>query len=305
MPKPTRSPASESAADKRLHKAIADAGITSRRQAEAWIAEGRVRVNGELATVGQKVGVQDQISIDGRRLRRSDPHEEKRVLLYKKQVGEEVSRKPAAGRRSVFRKLPRLASGRWIAIGRLDVNTSGLLLLTNDGELAQRLMHPSFEIEREYAVRIHGQVSDEMLESLQSGVMLEDGMGYFESIQAMGGRSSNQWYQVMLREGRHRLVRRLWTSQEVEVSRLMRVRYGPVMLPSGIRSGRAVDLPPELVSELYDAVGLRHGGALAKADTTRARNSRAAAVRPAGRAGARAASKAPRALRPGNKRSKP
>ena len=183
-----------------------------------------------------------------------------RVLLYKKRTGEVVTRRDPEGRPTIFKRLPRITAGRWIPIGRLDINTSGLLLLTNDGELAQRLMHPSYEIEREYAVRVHGEVTEEILKSLETGIELDDGIARFEAIKPAPGKEgkrSNQWFHVILREGRNREVRRLWESQGLEVSRLMRVRYGPIALPGGIKSGTAVELEKAGVKALKAAVGLK------------------------------------------------
>ena len=187
-----------------------------------------------------------------------------RVLAYKKRTGEIVTRDDPEGRRTVFRKLPELESGRWIAIGRLDINTSGLLLFTNSGELARRLMHPSFEIEREYAVRVLGDVDDAVLERLTRGVRLEDGQGRFEKVWRVDGPppdeeepgAANRWFHVIVRQGRNRLVRRLWESQRCQVSRLMRVRYGPVELGRGIRSAGYRELGPGEIRELVRSVGL-------------------------------------------------
>ena len=243
----------------RIQKLLATAGIASRREIERLIAEGRILVNGRPAELGQKVDHDDKIRVDGRPIglqRKTDPT---RVLIYKKQVGEVVTREDPEGRRTVFRKLPTLASSRWIAVGRLDINTSGLLLLTNSGELARRLMHPSFEIPREYAVRVHGKVDAELIERLTRGVELEDGMARFESMRAEAhedGEGSNQWFRVRLREGRNREVRRLFESQGLEVSRLIRVSYGPIELGRGIRSASSREATPAEVEALMEAVGL-------------------------------------------------
>ena len=241
----------------RIQKVLAAAGVASRRQIERWIGEGRVQVNGATAVLGQKIGAQDRVSVNGRRVRLEEQAEQPcRVLLYKKRAGEIVSQADPAGRASVFRRLPRIAHGRWIAVGRLDVATSGVLLFTNDGELARRLMHPSYEIEREYAVRVHGPVTDGMLEQLRRGVQLEDGPAHFERLTEQGGEGANRWFHVTVREGRNRLVRRLWESQGLEVSRLIRLRYGPIALPGGIKSGTAVELALADVTALREAVGL-------------------------------------------------
>lgn len=250
----------------RIQKLLATAGIGSRRAIEGWIRDGRVSVNGNPAEIGQKIGPRDHIVIDGRPVSLSTQREPTRVLLYKKRVGELVTRDDPEGRRTVFRKLPKLATGRWIAVGRLDINTSGLLLLTNDGELARRLTHPSFQISREYAVRVLGEVDEALLERLRSGVELDDGPAHFEQIVAGGGftdgggsddpLAANRWFHVTLREGRNRLVRRLIESQGLQVSRLIRVAYGPIRLSGGIRSGSARELDQEALAALLGAVGL-------------------------------------------------
>ncbi len=241
----------------RIQKLLATAGVASRRQIERWIVEGRVEVNGAAAVLGQKIGAQDRVSVNGRRIRLQDVGEQPcRVLLYKKRAGEIVSQADPEERASVFRRLPRIAYGRWIAVGRLDIATSGVLLFTNDGELARRLMHPKYEIEREYAVRVHGPATDEILARLRRGVTLEDGVARFERLSEQGGEGANRWFHVTVREGRNRMVRRLWASQGLEVSRLIRLRYGPIALPGGIKSGTAVELPPADVRTLLDAVEL-------------------------------------------------
>ncbi len=246
----------------RLHKLLAQAGLGSRREIEGWIREGRVKLNGKPATIGATAVAEDQISVNGRPVNlKKSQHQATRVLLYKKRVGEVVTRRDPEGRPTIFKRLPRIPSGRWIPIGRLDINTSGLLLLTNDGDLAQRLMHPSFEIEREYAVRVHGEVTEQILKQLQQGVELDDGLARFEAIKSAPGEKEgdrrNQWFHVILREGRNREVRRLWESQGLEVSRLMRVRYGPIRLPGGIKSGTAVELDKTKVKALKSAVDLK------------------------------------------------
>lgn len=250
----------------RIHKVLAAAGIASRRAVERLIAEGRIAVNGAPAAIGQKIGPRDRVTLDGRPLRLALGLEPPRALIYKKRVGELVTRADPEGRRTVFRKLPKLASGRWIAVGRLDLNSSGLLLLTNDGELARRLAHPSFEIEREYAVRVLGTADEATLARLRRGVKLEDGMARFERIEASDGHEdeereastvpANRWYRVVLREGRKREVRRLFESQGLIVNRLIRVRYGPIELGRGIKSGGWRELEREELETLYVAVGL-------------------------------------------------
>jgi 23S rRNA pseudouridine2605 synthase len=248
----------------RIQKVLAEAGVASRRAIERMIEEGRIRVNGTDAALGQKLGPRDRVEIDGRRVALPKKAEATRVLLYKKRVGEVVTREDPDGRRTVFRKLPELDSGRWIAVGRLDLNTSGLLLLTNDGELARRLTHPSYEISREYAVRVLGEMTDEILQRLRKGVQLDDGPAHFDRIEAGGesglvaeeGGSANQWFRVTLREGRNREVRRLFESQGLQVSRLIRVRYGPVELGRGVKSGGYRELEPDEIRAVKRAVGL-------------------------------------------------
>lgn len=258
----------------KLQKVLARAGYGSRRQMEQWIADGRIRVNGAAAQLGARVRAEDQIEVDGRPLAEAKLAPPRRVLIYYKPVGEVTTRHDTEQRPVVFDRLPRLPAGRWVAIGRLDVNTSGLLLFTTDGELANRLMHPSFEIEREYAARVLGQVAPEMLERLQAGVELEDGPARFDSIQQTtedGG--ANDWFHVVLREGRKREVRRLFESQGLTVSRLIRVRYGPISLPRNMRRGDLRELTAAEVAQLCSSLGLEQEPAEA----------RAAVARPAGK----------------------
>jgi len=260
-------PPPEPSADgrERIQKWLASAGVASRRAIEDWINEGRISVNGQPAEIGQRVGPKDRISVDGRLLRIAPQSEKLRVLLYKKRVGEVVTRADPEGRRTVFRKLPELEHGRWIAVGRLDINTSGLLLLTNDGELAKRLMHPSYELARSYAVRVLGNIEEEVINRLKRGVELDDGPAKFNTIDRVDGRefddeeggSANRWFKVTVREGRNRLVRRLFESQELQVSRLIRVGYGPVELGSGIKSGSYRELAKDEVSAVLQAVGMK------------------------------------------------
>jgi len=215
----------------RLQKALAEVGLGSRREIEGWIRDGRVRVNGRLAHLGDRVGATDRVSVDGQPVkRRGLGRSRRRVLAYHKPEGEVVSRGDPEQRPTIFRHLPGIRDGRWIAVGRLDLNTAGLLLVTNDGELANRLMHPSRGVEREYAVRIHGKVDADQLQRLVRGVELDDGVARFEEIVQSGGRGTNQWFHVVLREGRNREVRRLWEAVGCEVSRLKRVRFGNVIL---------------------------------------------------------------------------
>lgn len=242
----------------RLQKHLADLGFGSRRQIETWIEAGRISVNGKKAELGIRVGEGDVVRVDGQRVdkTKSVRGDQPRVLCYHKPVGEICSRHDEQGRVSVFRALPSLNNGRWINVGRLDLNTSGLLLFANDGELCHRLMHPSREIDREYAVRIRGEVKPATLRALRAGVKLEDGTARFRSIEKRGGSGANVWYHVVLTEGRTREVRRLWESQNVQVSRLIRVRYGPVPLPRDQRAGVWRELDANNVRALQRIVGL-------------------------------------------------
>ena len=235
-------------ATEKLQKILARAGYGSRRELERWIAAGRVRVNGECATVGIHCAL---LSCRRRIQRRGQPV---RVLRYHKVEGELCSRRRDSDRPTVFDNLPALKSGRWISVGRLDVNSGGLMLFTNDGALANRLMHPSGGLVREYAVRVRGEVSAESIRRLRRGVRLEDGPAKFETIVERGGRGVNRWYHVTLREGRKREVRRLWASQGAQVSRLTRVRFGPVKLPRNLSRGRWDELSKRQVNELIKAV---------------------------------------------------
>lgn len=237
---------------------MAAAGWGSRRELEALISEGQVMLNDRPASLGDRAVHGDWLRL-GRQRMQVKTHsggQLPRVLLYYKPEGELVTRKDPQGRPTVFGRLPRLDAGRWIAIGRLDINSAGLLLFTPDGELANRLMHPSQQIEREYAVRVLGQVSTEMLEQLQAGVELEDGPAHFDSIWDAGGEGANHWYQVVLHEGRNREVRRLWESQGLRVSRLIRIRFGPIQLGSFPRTGQHRELDKEEVKALMKMVGL-------------------------------------------------
>ena len=248
-PQPTSAPA----ASEKLHKVLAGAGLGSRREMEQWIAAGRVSVNGAPAEVGTRVSASDRVLVDGRlvRLRRS---EAARVLLYHKPTGEIVSRDDPDGRPEVFEKLPRLRGAKWVAVGRLDFNTSGLLIFTTSGELADRLMHPRHRIEREYAVRLLGELSAEQMQTLRTGVQLADGPAHLDSIENAGGEGSNHWYNVVLGEGRNREVRRLFEALNVMVSRLMRVRFGPITLPSHLKRGQMRELDEAEMARLLAAL---------------------------------------------------
>jgi len=243
----------------KLQKVLARLGMASRRDVEKWIAEGRVKVNGAIASLGQRVDSHDAIAVDGRLLKREEANEiVRRVLIYNKPDGEICTRNDPEGRPTVFDRLPRPKEGRWINIGRLDINTTGLLLFTTDGELANRLMHPSYEMDREYAVRVRGEVDDEMIDRLKTGVMLEDGPARFTDIQeAPGGEGFNHWYHCVVMEGRNREVRRLWESQGLVVSRLKRVRFGPVFITSDLPMGRWREMSQSEVDILSQEVGLK------------------------------------------------
>ncbi|MCU7917112.1 MAG: pseudouridine synthase [Candidatus Thiodiazotropha sp. (ex Epidulcina cf. delphinae)] len=247
-----------SAAGERLQKVLANAGMGSRRQIEGWIAEGRVEVNGEPAKLGQRVMPSDAIRVDGRPVaKRLLEAPEREVLVYNKPEGELVTRKDPEGRRTVFDRMPKLKHGRWIPVGRLDINSSGLLLLTTDGELANRLMHPTRQVEREYAVRVMGEVSEAQLKQLTHGVELEDGPARFEEIVESGGNGINRWYHVVIMEGRQREVRRMWEAVDARVSRLKRVRYGSVILDSVLKVGRWRYLSENEINELLTSSGLK------------------------------------------------
>jgi 23S rRNA pseudouridine2605 synthase len=233
---------------------LARSGLGSRRDMEAWITAGRVRVNDTPAHLGQRVSPHDRIKVDDRLIAARREHALPRVLLYHKPAGEIVSADDPAGRASVFDHLPRLKGGRWIAVGRLDFTSSGLLIFTTSGELAARLMHPRYGFEREYAVRVDGVLGAEELTRLTAGVLLEDGRARFETIEDAGGRGRNHWYRVVLKEGRNREVRRMLGAIGRTVSRLMRVRYGPLVLPPGLKRGQLRELGPDAVAGLIAEV---------------------------------------------------
>jgi len=241
----------------RLQKILANTGLGSRRELEGWITEGQVNVNGKTAQLGDKASIDDNLTVKGRFYRVvADAPDQRRVLMYHKPLGELTTRHDPEGRKTVFDRLPNLPSGRWISVGRLDINTLGLLLLTDDGELANALMHPSSGLEREYAVRVNGQVTQDMLDRLSTGVELDDGPAKFDRIRHDGGEGSNQWYRVVLKEGRNREVRRLWESQNLQISRLIRVRYGPIFLPKWLGRGRYEALENAQMVDLLKAAGL-------------------------------------------------
>lgn len=237
----------------KIQKVLARQGFASRREIERWIQAGRVVVNGQTAQLGDRISAHDQVTVDGQKISVADD-QQTRVLLYHKPEGQICTRQDPEGRATVFDHLPTLHHARWISIGRLDINTSGLLLLTNDGHLAHQLMHPSSGLEREYAVRILGDVDAAMVKRLTRGVRLEDGMARFEHVVDSGGKGSNHWFHVLVKEGRNRLVRRLWESQQVVVSRLMRVRFGSVMLPKTLAKGQSLDLSEAEIKALQQCI---------------------------------------------------
>jgi len=241
----------------KLQKVLARAGQGSRRELEKWINDGRVSVNGDIVSLGCRVEPTDAVRVDGIKIDIVKSTEQVcRVIAYHKQEGEMCTRVDPQGRETVFDRLPKIKDGRWVAIGRLDINTSGLLLFTNDGELANRLMHPSHEVEREYAVRTFGEVTDKVIQNLRSGVTLEDGVASFSKVKESGGEGVNSWYHVTLAEGRNREVRRMWESQEVQVSRLIRVRYGDISLEKSLPRGGWQELELIPVNYLRKMVGL-------------------------------------------------
>ena len=256
-------------AGERIQKVLAHAGMGSRREIETWIKEGRLKVNGKLATLGDRLSIDDLLQLNGRVVnlakRMNVPT---RVLIYHKPTGEVVTRRDPEGRPVIFTQLPKLAVGRWITVGRLDINTMGLLLVTTNGELANRLMHPSGELVRKYAVRVLGKVSDDQLERLTHGVRLEDGMAKFDTIEEAGGEGANHWYHVTVKEGRNRVVRRLWESQEITVSRLIRIGYGSVALPARLKARTFYELDEKEMTRLMAEVDM-------KADFTAARTQQA------------------------------
>ena len=238
----------------RLQKLLALAGLGSRRQIEGLIVAGRITGNGRLATLGDKAGYADRICFDGRKVKLKPGAARTRVLIYNKPRGEVTTRRDEKSRPTVFQNLPKIQDSRWIVVGRLDINTSGLLLFTNNGELANRLMHPSGRVERRYAVRVLGEVNARTLDRLRTGVKLEDGIAKFESIHYQGGEGANHWYHVTLCEGRNREVRRLWESQDLKVSRLIRIAYGPISLPKSLPGGKHCELSTKDVRALECAV---------------------------------------------------
>lgn len=273
----------------KLQKILARAGLGSRREMERLISLGKVTVNGRTARLGDRVVDDDRVEYNGKRVAvAAKVKQRSRVILYNKPEGQICSRNDPEGRPTVYDNLPRIAQSRWISVGRLDFNTSGLLLFTDDGELANRLMHPSTGIDREYLVRVQGDVDNDMLQRLRDGVLLDDGLAKFTDIVEGQKEGKNRWFYCVVMEGRNREVRRLWESQEVRVSRLKRVRYGNIFIPSHVRAGQWVELNEQEVAELCETAGLvappkpkyspelrrsreRHQRKLRKGNTSRAR----------------------------------
>ncbi|MDO3386415.1 pseudouridine synthase [Gilvimarinus sp. SDUM040013] len=240
----------ENVNDEKLQKVLARAGLGSRREMERAIVAGEVTVNGKPASLGDRVSADDVLTYQGKAVRAKTEVSRRRVILYNKPEGEICSRNDPQGRRTVYDALPRLSGERWISVGRLDFNTSGLLLFTNDGDLANKLMHPSSVIDREYLVRIQGDVDDSMKRRLIDGVLLDDGVARFTDIVDGAGESRNRWFYCVVMEGRNREVRRLWESQGVRVSRLKRVRYGNIFIPSHVRVGQWLELNGKEIADL-------------------------------------------------------
>ncbi|MFW2440768.1 MAG: pseudouridine synthase [Arenicellales bacterium] len=240
----------------RIQKVMAQAGVGSRRQVESWIREGRITVDGKPAEIGQLITREQRFTLNGKPLRLRDKAPT-RVLILNKPEGTICSRSDPEHSKTVFELLPRTKHDRWVLVGRLDINSAGLLLVTNNGELANRLMHPSSEIEREYAVRVLGEATPEQIQQLLEGIELEDGPASFLSISESEGSGSNRWYHVVLKEGRNREVRRLWEAVGLKVSRLIRIRYGMIALPRLLR-GQHKDLPEKQITALMQSVGMRN-----------------------------------------------
>ena len=242
----------------KLQKVLARVGLGSRRYMEEVIAAGRVSINGRVAQVGERIEPGDELRIDGRKVAFQIEDEiRRRVIIYYKPEGEICSRSDPENRPTVFEQLPSIPGDRWVMVGRLDINSTGLLLFTNDGELANRLMHPSNEIEREYAVRVMGEVTPQLKKNMTEGVVLDDGPAKFESFSEIGGEGINRWYQVVVKEGRNREVRRIFESQGLKVSRLLRTRYGTVILPRELRTGRWIELDKGDIDNLTKSVELK------------------------------------------------
>lgn len=248
----------------RLQKALAASGVGSRREMEQWISQGMVRINGKVAQLGDRITPDDEISVRGSAINIKWPDRLPRIMVYYKQEGEIVSRDDPQGRTSIFDRLPQTVSSRWVAIGRLDINTCGLLILTTSGELVNRFAHPSFEVEREYAVRVLGELSIEQKQKLLDGVELEDGTAQVQYLSEQGGEGANKWYKIVIKEGRNREVRRLFESQGLTVSRLVRVRFGPIALPKRLKRGQYYEFNEFEVANIMKWAGLYHSDSVGK-----------------------------------------
>ncbi len=266
----------------RIQKLLSNQGVGSRRQIDNLLSEGRIQVNGKTAKPGDQINGREKIAIDGKPVRIQRHLSKPKLLMYHKPVGRVSTRSDPEGRPTVFNQLPKLQHGRWIGIGRLDINTSGLLLFTTDGGLANRLMHPSFELEREYAVRVRGEVTPEKIQQLTKGIELEDGMARFDQVIDGGGQGTNHWYHVILHEGRNREVRRLWEAVDTEVSRLVRVRYHQFNLPKWLKPGKSRFFEDEVVKKLFMSLDLEYPQKPGKATRKRTpgRGSHAQSKRP-------------------------
>lgn len=241
----------------KLHKVLADSGMGSRREMEELIVAGRVSVNAEPAHLGQRVLPTDQVRVNGRLIQRKNKSKPPRVLIYHKPAGEIVSMDDPQGRTTVFQKLPKISNGKWIAVGRLDFNTEGLLLFTSSGDLANRLMHPRYEVQREYAVRILGELTEEQRQQLLTGIQLDDGPAKFLYVDVAGGEGANRWYKVGLKEGRNREVRRMFEACKLTVSRLIRTRFGDIMMPSTLKRGRHMEMEALEAMSYMQSLGLK------------------------------------------------
>ncbi len=267
-----KNPDSPAATGEKLQKILAHSGLGSRREMETWIEAGRVSVDGKIVSLGKRVTSSQTIRVDGKVISTARLQPRRKIIIYHKPEGEVCTRSDPKGRPTVFDRLPQIRGGRWISVGRLDFNTSGLLLFTNDGELANLLMHPRYGIEREYAVRVAGNVNQKKITALKDGIELEDGLAKFESIRDIGGEGTNHWYHVILTEGRNREVRRMWEYVGAKVSRLTRIRFGMLTLPRQVRAGRWIYLPDYETKKLLSLVGL-HGDQPDK-NNDRSRNKR-------------------------------
>ena len=242
----------------KLQKIMASAGVASRRESERWIKEGRVSVNGKVSGIGDRATSKDIIRVDGKPIRVTKAEEfERKMIAYHKPMGEISSKKDPQGRPTIFDTLPKIRNSRWLSIGRLDFNTSGLIFFTNDGNLANKLMHPSMEIVRKYAVRVRGKVTEDIINQLKRGVELDDGMAHFDSVDDAGGEGTNHWYHVTIKEGRNREVRRMWEAFDIQVSRLHRIKYGHFELPRSLKRGRWRELTAKELAQFESVAGLK------------------------------------------------